>query len=313
MKDEFVIALIFAGVFASTLLPVFFSGQTLAFLFANIAMTAFLTQLRHIRDKPTRAFLIIVAGLSSFWLTGASLVQSDISIDSWPLFVFAVSSAQTVLLAYTLSVSEGITFGATAFALVIGAFNFGRAPLPIFTLPIDKLLIIAVLSSISEAAWAWLVGNTDGIKDAFFAIGKASIIASALNFFSFYVQYAAVATTTHVTWFYFLSHTVIISILILLHEFVTNTYNVRRELTEAGAKYRAKLAVEEVITEDEASSDPYKDLIDELRAFEKSPPKNKLVATQTLARFKKEFRVLSSRYDTRSKKVAEKLLTKLGG
>lgn len=312
MKDEVVIALVFLGVIANSLLPVFFPGQNLVFLLSGVATLAFLTQVRSIRDKPTRAFLLVIAGIFSFWLTGASLVQSDISVDSLPLFVFALSTAQTVLVSYILSSSEGVIFGATGFALVISGFNFGRDP-GVFAMPIDHLMLIAVLTSVSQAIWAWLVGNSEGLRETFLSIGKASLVASALNFVSFYIQYGSFSDGSRITWFYFLSHAVVVGIMVLLHEFVTSTYNIRREVTEAGVKYRAKLSVEEAISEDELTSDPFADLISEMEEYQKSPPKNKLAATQTLARFKNELRVLSSRYDTPSKRAAEKLLGKIGG
>ncbi len=312
MSKEIVMLLLFLGVAANAFVPVIAPGQMIAFLFSNLALTAFLTKLREIREKPTRAFLIILAGLSSFWLTGAALVQADISADPLPLFVFAFSTVQTCLVAYTLSASEGVIFGATGFALVAGAFNFGRAPLPIFDMALDRLLVIAVITSLSESLWAWLVGNSEGLKSSLISVGKASLVASAMNFFSFYVQYGSFSESSGVTWFYLLAHAVLVSLFVLLHEFVTSTYSIRRVVTEAGAKYRRKLRMEEAISEEEEMTDPFEDLIAEMEKFKESPPSNKLAATQTIARFRNEFRVLSSRYDTPSKKKAEKLLEGLG-
>jgi hypothetical protein len=115
-------------------------------------------------------------------------------------------------------------------------------------------------------------------------------------------------------WRYIIFHLITVAAMFIVYDQALRALNMEKRLLKTGEIiYKRKEEEEkEPVEKKEKKTDPYAELITELKKFAKKLDKvDRITAAQLMSRFKNEFNVLSAKHETESKKTVEKMLDRL--
>ena len=260
--------------------------------------------------------------------------------DFIPVILFAIANAITVLVALIDGRKNGMIFGSMGLGVII--FSITSSGLEFVGSKIDILLLLIILWAIIPVSWIrFLSSSIDDsmltLEKRFFSVLKGALItvptyiiiglltyytlagsAAALGSFSltmFISNYQAQLSylALSIGYFYILPNVILILSAFLIYDFSLHAFNLKKQIHEDGTiVYLAKEKQKETVAGND--SDPFEDIIKEMKEFKKDFSRNKinrLVSAQKIGTFKEQLDFLNSKYDIGSKEDAVKILKQI--
>ncbi|MBM3228939.1 hypothetical protein FJZ26_00770 [Candidatus Parvarchaeota archaeon] len=276
------------------------------------------------RQQYVKKLSYLVLGFGSFVLAGSMIGGSlGLQLSIVPFLVFAFAAAIGYLIGYSDSYENGLIFAAGSLV----ALPIGSGPLD-FGSRID-IFIIGTFSLLGAAVVPiYLLAKIEGVKKIFYRVPRVAVASGLLVAFVFFLQALMAAMQIgfencaaykscyadlgmlflEAGWLGFISMSVAMALVLVIHEVGLMIFGYRREVTDMGVVYTSTGQAD---MEDERKDDPYAATIRKINLFAKNcPTMNEIEKAAKLASFREELRHLGSKYITPSKQEAEKLLAK---
>ena len=299
--------------------------QSDQYLFPLILAVVLLTSIsvRPIDSKTIKVLCYLSLGLVGYWVVGNIFFVpegNEIKLFSFiPFLSLAVVNAIAVLITY----GDGYMYGAVFTAASIISLFFSKGPLDFSS--IDRFIVSVVLFALSSFIFVYYISKIKKVDEGIYSILKASIVAAVLLSLIFtlkvfgvdmlisghFNEFAnkAAQIFISVAWLSIVSNGFIVSLLLLAHEVVLYSLELRRDMVGEEAKYYKYK--KEALTEEDLGEegDPYEPLILSLKKFMQDINNyDKDSAQDAIKRFDSQFTSLSLIYDTKSKEKAKSLL-----
>jgi hypothetical protein len=313
LTRELLIALLTFVVVAGCLLtPKYFSPQGSGTYFIMIVLCAVpLAMIGKVVHKPTKTLLYFFLGFGAYWLVGG-LFSLESQASFLPYLLFGIANSLAVLAGLMEDYKYGLIFGSGAFSRVISSMS---SPEPYLIDRLDFVLILCVLTPAISMLVSYLTCRIEDMKTMLMATMRAVLITTALNLGVIILEYypwtnANAMSWLSSTWYYLIASGVFIVVGVSLYFLGLNSLNIIREVTDQGVKYTKVAQYAPAAEEEKDKKDPFSRLISEMESFKKeSRSMNKMKAVNMLGRFKKEYDIISRKYEGPNKQKAEKILS----
>lgn len=296
------------------------------------------------KDRVPKVVSYLFIGFATFWIVGIAAYSSKDELvrfgEFLPVIVLAMANGIVITIALVEGYKYGYIFSGMGFSVTIYNLVTTRSLDFVGGKP-DMLLLISVLWVLVPLLWCYFLADTTQqrefkaknrlfttIKGVFLTLpvyialtvavlvsqGYESFnIPSSASISNFFAQNPNLhILIAGISWFYFLSHIVVIMGVFLANELILHALDMKREISESGdiiyLKKKPKAPILQI------NADPYKDIIKEMKIFQREFQKgkyNRLTSIQKIGKIKNELDLLTSKYDSGSKEQAIKLMQQI--
>lgn len=272
-------------------------------------------------DRAVKSICYFGLGMISYWLASSSFSlapgQEWRVVSFIPFLILAMANSLTALVAFADGLMAGGIFaGGSALSLLLSSG-------PLDFLSIDRFLIALGLFALQSFLFAHFVFSAQNTRKLLRGAFLAAVCSSIIIALVLSLRYVDISTLTNVDallvskaffvfanalWVGFVSNLFFSVVVLLAFNLGLYALEYTRELSEEGVEYFS-VSRNEGVVEEKTGKDPYASLVSSLSDFiGKAPKLDSFKATELLNRYKSEYNVLSSKYDTPLKAKANSLL-----